>query len=314
MKILISDKMSNKVEDVLNENKIPYDIKTDLTPEQLTEIIDDYDGILIRSATKLKAEIIGNCKNLKVIGRAGVGVDNVDIDTATKNKILVMNTPLGNLEATAELTVGLMFSLMRHIHLASPSTHAGKWEKSKFLGTELKGKTLGIVGFGNIGQRVTEICSVIGMKVITNSSSASNEDLLKLNVNKVSTEELISTSDIISLHTKLNDQTKNMFNSTSLKSMKSSSVLINCARGGLINEADLKEALDNGVIAGAAVDVYETEPAVDSAMFNAKNLLLTPHLGASSKEAQSNVAIDVAKQVADYLLNGNIINNINIID
>ena len=314
MKILISDKMSNKVENVLNDNKIPYDIKTDLSPEQLTEIIDNYDGILIRSATKLKAEIIGHCKNLKVIGRAGVGVDNVDIDTATKNKILVMNTPLGNLEATAELTIGLMFSLMRHIHLASPSTHEGKWEKSKFLGTELKGKTLGIVGFGNIGQRVAEIASVIGMKIITNSASASDEILSKFNASKVPTDELISTSDVISLHTKLNDETKNMFNATSLKSMKPSSVLINCARGGLINEADLKLALDNDVIAAAAVDVYETEPATNSPLFNAKNLLLTPHLGASSKEAQSNVAIDVAEQVADYLLNGNIINNINIIE
>lgn len=314
MKILISDKMSNKVENVLNDNKIPYDIKTDLSPEQLTEIIDDYDGILIRSATKLKAEIIGHCKNLKVIGRAGVGVDNVDIDTATKNKILVMNTPLGNLEATAELTIGLMFSLMRHIHLASPSTHEGKWEKSKFLGTELKGKTLGIVGFGNIGQRVAEIASVIGMKIITNSASASDDILSKFNASKVSTDELISTSDVISLHTKLNDETKNMFNAKSLKSMKPSSVLINCARGGLINEADLKVALDNDVIAAAAVDVYETEPATNSPLFNAKNLLLTPHLGASSKEAQSNVAIDVAEQVADYLLNGNIINNINIIE
>lgn len=314
MKILISDKMSDKVENVLNENKIPYDIKTDLSPEQLTEIIDNYDGILIRSATKLKADIIGQCKNLKVIGRAGVGVDNVDVDTATKNKILVMNTPLGNLEATAELTIGLMFSLMRHIHLASPSTHEGKWEKSKFLGTELKGKTLGIVGFGNIGQRVAEIASVIGMKIITNSASASDDILSRFNASKVSTDELISTSDVISLHTKLNDETKNMFNATSLNSMKPSSVLINCARGGLINEADLKVALDNDVIAAAAVDVYETEPATNSPLFNAKNLLLTPHLGASSKEAQSNVAIDVAEQVADYLLNGNIINNINIIE
>ena len=306
--------MSDKVENVLNENKIPYDIKTDLSPEQLTEIIDNYDGILIRSATKLKADIIGQCKNLKVIGRAGVGVDNVDVDTATKNKILVMNTPLGNLEATAELTIGLMFSLMRHIHLASPSTHEGKWEKSKFLGTELKGKTLGIVGFGNIGQRVAEIASVIGMKIITNSASASDDILSRFNTSKVSTDELISTSDVISLHTKLNDETKNMFNVTSLNSMKPSSVLINCARGGLINEADLKVALDNDVIAAAAVDVYETEPATNSPLFNAKNLLLTPHLGASSKEAQSNVAIDVAEQVADYLLNGNIINNINIIE
>ena len=311
MKILISDKMSNKVEDVLSKHNVQYDIKTDLTPEQLKDIIDGYDGILIRSATKLKTEIIGHCKNLKVIGRAGVGVDNVDIDTATANKILVMNTPLGNLEATAELTVGLMFSLMRHIHLASPTTHEGKWEKSKFLGTELKGKILGIIGFGNIGQRVAEICSVIGMKIITNSSSADDSILTKFNATKVSTEELISSSDVISLHTKLNDHTKYMFNSNSLKTMKPSAVLINCARGGLINEAELKEALDNDVIAGAAVDVYETEPALDSALFNAKNLLLTPHLGASSKEAQSNVAIDVAEQVADFLLNDKIVNNVN---
>ena len=311
MKILISDKMSNKVEDVLKSKSIDYDIKTDLTPEELKNIIDNYDGILIRSATKLTADILGNCSNLKVIGRAGVGVDNVDIETATKNKILVMNTPLGNLEATAELSVGLMFSILRHIHLANDSTHQGKWEKSKFMGPELKGKTLGIVGFGNIGQRVAEICNVIGMKVITNSKSATDQDLAKVNAVKVSTEKLISDSDIISLHTKLNDETKNMLNKNTIASMKKTAVIVNCARGGLINESDLKDALNNDVIAGAAIDVYEKEPATENVMFGAKNLLLTPHLGASSKEAQSNVAIDVANQVADYLKDNKIINNVN---
>ena len=311
MKILISDKMSNKVEDVLKSKSIDYDIKTDLNPEELKNIIDSYDGILIRSATKLTADILENCSNLKVIGRAGVGVDNVDIETATKNKILVMNTPLGNLEATAELSVGLMFSLLRHIHLANDSTHQGKWEKSKFMGTELKDKTLGIVGFGNIGQRVAEICNVIGMKVITNSKSATDQDLAKVNAVKVSTEKLISDSDIISLHTKLNDETKNMLNKNTIASMKKTAVIVNCARGGLINEADLKDALNNDVIAGAAIDVYEKEPATENVMFGAKNLLLTPHLGASSKEAQSNVAIDVANQVADYLKDNKIINNVN---
>jgi len=311
MKILISDKMSSKVEDVLKSKSIDYDIKTDLSPEDLKKIIDDYDGILIRSATKLTSNILENCKNLKVIGRAGVGVDNVDIETATKNKILVMNTPLGNLEATAELSVGLMFSILRHIHLANDSTHQGKWEKSKFMGTELKGKTLGIVGFGNIGQRVAEICNVIGMKVLTNSKSATDQDLAKVNALKVSTEKLISESDIISLHTKLNDETKNMLNQKTIASMKKTAVIVNCARGGLINEADLKDALNNDVIAGAAIDVYEKEPATENVMFGAKNLLLTPHLGASSKEAQSNVAIDVANQVADYLKDNKIINNVN---
>ena len=311
MKILISDKMSNKVEDVLKSKSIDYDIKTDLTPEELKNIIDKYDGILIRSATKLTADVLENCSNLKVIGRAGVGVDNVDVETATKNKILVMNTPLGNLEATAELSVGLMFSILRHIHLANDSTHQGKWEKSKFMGTELKSKTLGIVGFGNIGQRVAEICNVIGMKVITNSKSATDQDLAKVNAVKVSTEKLISDSDIISLHTKLNDETKNMLNKNTIASMKKTAVIINCARGGLINESDLKDALNNDVIAGAAIDVYEKEPATENVMFGAKNLLLTPHLGASSKEAQSNVAIDVANQVADYLKDNKIINNVN---
>ena len=311
MKILISDKMSNKVEDVLKSKSIDYDIKTDLNPEELKNIIDSYDGILIRSATKLTADILENCSNLKVIGRAGVGVDNVDIETATKNKILVMNTPLGNLEATAELSVGLMFSILRHIHLANDSTHQGKWEKSKFMGTELKGKTLGIVGFGNIGQRVAEICNVIGMKVITNSKSATDQELAKVNAVKVSTEKLISESDIISLHTKLNDETKNMLNKNTIASMKKTAVIVNCARGGLINESDLKDALNNDVIAGAAIDVYEKEPATENVMFGAKNLLLTPHLGASSKEAQSNVAIDVANQVADYLKDNKIINNVN---
>ena len=311
MKILISDKMSNKVEDVLKSKSIDYDIKTGLEPNELKSIIDDYDGILIRSATKLTADILENCSNLKVIGRAGVGVDNVDLDVATKNKILVMNTPLGNLEATAELTVGLMFSLYRHIHNANASTHEGKWEKAKFMGTELKGKTLGIVGFGNIGQRVAEICKVIGMQILTNSNSASDEVLNSFGAKKVSTEELISSSDVLSLHTKLNDQTKNMLNKESIAKMKNSSVIINCARGGLINESDLKDALNNDVIAGAAIDVYETEPATENVMFGAKNLLLTPHLGASSKEAQSNVAIDVANQVADFLKENKIVNNVN---
>jgi len=311
MKILISDKMSNKVEDVLKSKSIDYDIKTGLEPNELKSIIDDYDGILIRSATKLTSDILENCSNLKVIGRAGVGVDNVDIEVATKNKILVMNTPLGNLEATAELTVGLMFSLYRHIHLANSSTHEGKWEKSKFMGTELKGKTLGIVGFGNIGQRVAEICHVIGMRILTNSNSASDDVLKSLNAKKVSTEELLSSSDVLSLHTKLNDQTSNMLNKQTIATMKKSSVIINCARGGLINESDLKDALNNDVIAGAAIDVYETEPATENVMFGAKNLLLTPHLGASSKEAQSNVAIDVANQVVDFLKENKIVNNVN---
>ena len=311
MKILISDKMSDKVEDVLKSKSIDYDIKTGMDPEELKSVIDQYDGILIRSATKLTSNILADCKNLKVVGRAGVGVDNVDLDTATKNKILVMNTPLGNLEATAELTIGLMFSLYRHIHLANQSTHDGKWEKSKFMGTELKGKILGIVGFGNIGQRVAEMASVIGMNIITNSNSASDEDLSKLGASKVSTEQLLTDSDIVSLHTKLNDDTKNMLNKTSIATMKSSAVIINCARGGLINEADLKDCLNNDVIAGAAIDVYEKEPATENVMFGAKNLLLTPHLGASSKEAQSNVAIDVANQVADYLKDNKIINNVN---
>jgi len=311
MKILISDKMSNKVEDVLKSKSIDYDIKTGLEPNELKSIIDDYDGILIRSATKLTADVLENCSNLKVIGRAGVGVDNVDLDVATKNKILVMNTPLGNLEATAELTVGLMFSLYRHIHNANASTHEGKWEKAKFMGTELKGKTLGIVGFGNIGQRVAEICKAIGMQILTNSNSASDEVLNSFDAKKVSTEELLSSSDVLSLHTKLNDQTKNMLNKESIATMKSSSVIINCARGGLINESDLKDALNNEVIEGAAIDVYETEPATENVMFGAKNLLLTPHLGASSKEAQSNVAIDVANQVADFFKENKIVNNVN---
>lgn len=303
--------MSDKVEDVLKSKSIDYDIKTGMDPEELKSVIDQYDGILIRSATKLTSNILADCKNLKVVGRAGVGVDNVDLETATKNKILVMNTPLGNLEATAELTIGLMFSLYRHIHLANQSTHDGKWEKSKFMGTELKGKTLGIVGFGNIGQRVAEMASVIGMNIITNSNSASDEDLSKLGASKVSTEQLLTDSDIVSLHTKLNDDTKNMLNKTSIATMKPSAVIINCARGGLINEADLKDCLNNDVIAGAAIDVYEKEPATENVMFGAKNLLLTPHLGASSKEAQSNVAIDVANQVADYLKDNKIINNVN---
>ena len=311
MKILISDKMSNKVEDVLKSKSIDYDIKTGLEPNELKTIIDDYDGILIRSATKLTSDVLENCSNLKVIGRAGVGVDNVDLDVATKNKILVMNTPLGNLEATAELTVGLMFSLYRHIHNANASTHEGKWEKAKFMGTELKGKTLGIVGFGNIGQRVAEICKVIGMQILTNSNSASDEVLNSFGAKKVSTEELISSSDILSLHTKLNEQTKNMLNKESIATMKSSSVIINCARGGLVNEKDIKEALEKGNIAGYGCDVYENEPEQDSIFSSMDNVVMTPHIGASTIEAQEKVAYQIAEQIVEFLKNNKIINQVN---
>ena len=309
-KVLITDPIDQTGIDILSQ-VAQVDQKIGISNSELASIIEEYDALMIRSGTQVTEEIINSSNKLRIIGRAGVGVDNVDLDQATKNKILVMNTPLGNLEATAELTVGLMFSIMRNIHLANDSTHQGKWEKPKFIGTELKGKTLGVVGFGNIGQRVAEICSTIGMKIITNSKSASNEDLSKYHAKKVSTEQLIKESDILSLHTKLNDETKYMINRETLSIMKPTSVIINCARGGLINEPDLKEALNNEIIAGAAIDVYENEPATDNVMFGAKNLLLTPHLGASSKEAQSNVAIDVANQVADYLKDNKIVNNVN---
>ena len=312
MKILISDKMSNKVEDVLKSKQINFDIKTGMSPEELKEVIDQYDGILIRSATKLTSDILADCKNLKVIGRAGVGVDNVDLDQATKNKILVMNTPLGNLEATAELSVGLMFSLMRNIHLANDSTHQGKWEKPKFIGTELKGKTLGIVGYGNIGQRVAEICSTIGMNIITNSKSASDEDLSRFKAKKVSTEQLIKEADIVSIHTKLSDETKYMFNKETLSSMKPTSVIINCARGGIVNEEAIKNSLIAEEIAGYGCDVYEEEPQKNSIFSGMNNVVMTPHIGAGTKEAQEKVAVQIAEQLVDFLLNNNIANQVNI--
>ena len=311
VKVLISDKMSPLAKEIFERRGIETDEIVGLTKEELEAKIHEYDGLAIRSATKVTPKILAVAKNLKVVGRAGIGVDNVDIPAATSNGTVVMNTPMGNSITTAEHAIAMMFAVARQIPQASASTHQGKWEKSKFMGTELKGKTLGIVGFGNIGQRVAEICNVIGMHILTNSNSANDDVLKSLSAKKVSTEELLSSSDVLSLHTKLNDQTSNMLNKETIATMKKSSVIINCARGGLINESDLKDALNNDVIAGAAIDVYETEPATENVMFGAKNLLLTPHLGASSKEAQSNVAIDVANQVADFLKENKIVNNVN---
>ena len=309
--VLISDKISETALEVFKKNNVKVDYKPGIEHSDLINIISKYQGLAIRSATKVTSDLLEKASNLKVIGRAGIGTDNIDKTLATQKGIIVMNTPFGNAVTTAEHTIAMIMSLVRFIPLADQSTRQGKWEKSNFMGTELKGKTLGIVGFGNIGQRVAEICKVIGMKIITNSKSASEQDLKKLDASKVSTSQLLTESDILSLHTKLNDETKNMLNKETISTMKNSALIINCARGGLINEADLKDSLNNNIIAGAAIDVYEKEPATDNIMFGSKNLLLTPHLGASSKEAQVNVAIDVANQVADYLKENKIINNVN---
>ena len=312
-KVLISDALSPAAVAIFKERGIEVDFQPALgkDKDKLAATIDGFDGLAIRSATKVTAKILEQAKSLKVIGRAGIGVDNVDIPAATARGIIVMNTPFGNSITTAEHAITLMLSLARQIPEADASTRAGKWEKNKFLGVEIFGKTLGVIGCGNIGSIVADRALGMKMKVIAYDPYLSDERALNLGVEKVELDELMRRADFITLHTPLTDKTSNIINAESLALTKKSVRLINCARGGLIDEAALFEALKSGRVAGAALDVFATEPAAESPLFGLHNVVCTPHLGASTTEAQENVALQIAEQMSDYLIRGAISNAVN---
>ncbi|HTR44208.1 MAG TPA: phosphoglycerate dehydrogenase [Thermodesulfovibrionales bacterium] len=311
MKVLISDNLSPTGVAILKKAGLEVDIKTGMTPEELKACIADYHGLVIRSATKVTAEILDAAANLKVIGRAGSGLDNVDRTAATKKGIVVMNTPGGNTVTTAEHTIALMFSMARQIPQATASMKAGKWEKKRFTGVELFNKTLGVVGLGAIGKQVAKRALGLEMNVIAYDPYLSEENAKEMGIEKVELTALFARADFISFHTPITTETRNIVNKKTIEGMKDGVRILNCARGGIVNEADLCEALKSGKVAGAALDVFEKEPPGDNPLLNVDTLVCTPHLGASTEEAQENVAIAVAEQVADYLVNGVIRNAVN---
>lgn len=310
-KVLISDKLDPLAQEIFEKNGIEVDFKPGLSPEEQLEIIDQYDGLAIRSSTTVTPEMIAKATNLKVVGRAGIGVDNVNIPAATANGIVVMNTPFGNSITTAEHAIAMMFALARQIPQANESTHAGKWEKKRFMGVELYNKTLGVIGCGNIGGIAATRGVGLKMNVIAFDPFLTEERAAELGVRKVELDELFAQSDFITIHVPKNEKTTNLIRKETIAQMKDGVRIINCARGGIINEADLKEALDSGKVAGAALDVFEVEPAKENALFGHDNVICTPHLGASTTEAQVNVAIQVAEQMSDYLNNGAVTNALN---
>jgi D-3-phosphoglycerate dehydrogenase len=312
-KVLISDSLSPAAVQIFKDRGIEADFQPALgkDKEKLAAVIGDYDGLAIRSATKVSPKILENAKKLKVIGRAGIGVDNVDIPAATARGIIVMNTPFGNSITTAEHAITLMLALARQIPQADASTQAGKWEKNRFMGVEITGKTLGVIGCGNIGSIVASRALALHMKVIAYDPFLSPERAIDLGIEKVELDDLFKRADFITLHTPLTDKTRNIIDATALAKMKPSVRIVNCARGGLVDEAALRAALDAGKVAGAAFDVFVTEPASENPLFGHPNVVCTPHLGAATTEAQENVALQVAEQMSDYLLRGAISNAVN---
>ncbi|MDA8231901.1 MAG: phosphoglycerate dehydrogenase [Magnetospirillum sp.] len=310
-KVLISDKLSPAAVQIFRDRGIDTDVKVGLPPDELKAIIGEYDGLAIRSNTKVTADVLAAAKNLKVVGRAGIGVDNVDVPAATQRGVVVMNTPFGNSITTAEHAIALMFAIARDIPQANASTHAGKWEKSKFMGVELTGKTLGIIGCGNIGAVVADRALGLKMKVLAYDPFLSAERARELSIEKVELDALLARSDFITLHTPLTEATRNIIDAKAIAKMKKGVRIINCARGGLVVEEDLKAAIESGRVAGAALDVFKVEPAKENGLFGMDKVVCTPHLGASTAEAQENVALQVSEQMADYLLTGAVTNAIN---
>ena len=310
-KVLISDKMDPRAAAIFRERGVEIDEKPGLSKDELIAIIGDYDGLAIRSATKVTKDVLAAATRLKVIGRAGIGVDNVDVPAASAQGVVVMNTPFGNSITTAEHAIALMFALARQLPEADASTQAGKWEKNRFMGVELTGKTLGLIGAGNIGSIVADRALGLKMKVIAYDPFLSAERARELGVEKATLEELLPRADFITLHTPLTDQTRNILSRENLAKTKKGVRIINCARGGLVDEAALKDALDQGHVGGAALDVFIEEPATASPLFGTPGFISTPHLGASTSEAQVNVAIQVAEQMSDFLLTGAVTNALN---
>ena len=310
-KVLISDKMDPNAAKIFEERGCDVDVITGETPEELIARIGDYDGLAIRSSTKVTPAILDAATNLKVIGRAGIGVDNVDIPYASGKGVVVMNTPFGNSITTAEHAIAMIMALARQIPDANTRTKAGEWPKSAFMGVEVTGKTLGLIGAGNIGSIVAARALGLKMKVVAYDPFLTEERAIELGVEKVDLDTLLSRADFVSLHTPLTDQTRNILSRERLENAKPGLRIVNCARGGLIDEAALKDLLDSGHIAGAALDVFEVEPAKEHPLFDTPNFICTPHLGASTTEAQVNVALQVAEQMADYLVNGGVTNALN---
>ncbi len=310
-KVLIADELSSKAIDIFRSRGVEVDVHIGLSKADLVKIIAGYDGLAVRSATKADKEVIAAATRLKVIGRAGIGVDNIDIPAATARGIVVMNTPFGNSITTAEHAIALLFAAARQIAAADSSTQAGKWEKSRFMGVELYAKTLGIIGCGNIGALVAERALALKMKVIAYDPFLSPERAVKLGVEKVELDDLLSRADAISLHTPLTDKTRNILSAEAIGKTKNGVIIVNAARGGLVDEAALRAALESGHVAAAGFDVFITEPAKQSVLFGAPNFVATPHLGASTNEAQENVALQVAEQMSDYLQAGAVTNALN---
>ena len=302
--------MSNVAQKIFEKNKISFDVKTGLSEDEIIKIIPNYDAMVVRSATKVTKNIILAAKKLKVIGRAGAGVDNIDVKEAKANNMLVMNTPGGNANATAELTFALIMSLLRKIPFANETTHKGMWEKKNIKGVELSKKTLGIIGFGNVGARLSNLVKGFDMNVLVNSKSLESRKKDFPNVKNVSFEELIKSSDIISFHCKAAADGKPILNKEHYKKMKPSSFIINAARGNIVDEKDLNDALNESLIAGAALDVYSKEPAKENILFKNPKVILTPHIAASTTEASVVVAEMVANQISNFLINGTKLNTL----
>ena len=310
-KVLIADGLSPRAVEIFRARGIDADVAIGLKPAELRERIAQYDGLAVRSATKVTADLLAAAGRLKVVGRAGIGVDNIDVEAATERGIVVMNTPYGNSITAAEHTIAMMFALARQIPAADRSTQAGKWEKSRFMGVELYGKTLGIIGCGNIGAIVADRALGLKMRVVAYDPFLSPERALELGVERVMLDDLLARADFITLHTPLTDATRNIIDQAAIAKMKPGARLINCARGGLVVEGDLAAALEEGRIAGAAIDVFVDEPATENPLFGRDNLVATPHLGAATSEAQENVALQIAEQMADFLLTGAVANAVN---
>jgi D-3-phosphoglycerate dehydrogenase len=311
-RVLVSDKMSPKVQEILTQEGLQVDVEPGRSPEELAAAIGDYEGLVIRSATKVTPEILARAENLKVVGRAGSGLDNVNIPEATKRGIVVMNTPGGNTVTTAEHAFSMLCALARNIPQATASLKAGKWEKNKFMGVELYGKTLGVMGAGQIGSHVITLAQGFGMHVIAYDPFLSAERAEHQGIELTTLDALFARADFITIHTPLTAETKGIVNRETIARMKPGVRIINCARGGIVNEQDLSEALADGRVAGAAFDVFETEPVDPGHPLLAQDRFIgCPHLGASTLEAQENVAVAVAEQIADYLVRGVIRNAVN---
>lgn len=309
-KVLISDAMDDIAEKILLSNNIEVDVITNFTPDELNQNINSYDGLIVRSATKVNKEVIENAKNLKVVGRAGAGVDNIDIKAAKQKNIIVMNTPGGNTNATAEHTLALLLSLSRKISKADITTHKGEWAKKSLKGNEIKGKTIGIIGFGNVGKRFAQMCNALGLKVLIYSKTFDairNEfpDYISCDLNKI-----LKEADIISFHCKPNPDGSSIISAKEINIMKKNVLIINTARGNLVSEIDLKDAIKNNTIGGVALDVFEEEPAKNNILFGLENVLLTPHIAASTAEAQIIVAEMIANQFVDFFLKNKISNSV----